>query len=166
MGELNGHRGLHAAVRCVAAAAVVAAALWAVLPGGGELAPFDVDAAIAVPEGTEALENDRRVSIDPAVFDVTLWYTPPEPPRPAPEPVPTPPARVTIELLGISTVMTEDGEPVPVAVVYDTEGDTVQTLKVGAVYKGQTIAAIVGGVVTVRVGSRSVDLELESGEER
>ena len=154
------HHRLHRSSRIVLAGLVLAAAGWAVMPDRAAPDGFSVDHYTHVDPTSPASQADND-PFDPAAFDVTLWHEPAPPEPPATPPRPAPPPRLTLQLMAISLETGPQGQPSPIAVVYDTQDDTVQTLRVGDRYRKMSIESIGIDSVEVRVGEQTVRLLLE-----
>ncbi len=153
------HQQLHRWLGVILTAMVLAALAWAIIPDRAQTGEFDIDEFTHV-EPTNSSPQASSDTFDPSVFGITLWYEPP-----TPEPIaplrPTPPPRFTLELMAISVEAGRDAQPARVAVVYDTQDDTVHTLHVGDRCGGATIESISEESVEVRVGTQTVRLALE-----
>jgi hypothetical protein len=128
------------------APALIIITIWWLRPLGVE------DVAVPVPTEHRArpkAQNDVR-EIDPAVFAVNLWKTPPrvEPQEPAVAQAPPPP--LNVQLIGI---ITEDG--VAKAALYDGDSDRLLIVADGERLRDQVVRILPAGVVELTDGGRS-----------
>lgn len=96
--------------------------------------------------------------IDPSVFDVPLWYTPPPEPKPAPvqakKPVP-----LRLALLSITQ---EKLTQHTWATIYDEQDDSVHALRVGDEIRGYRLSQIYPDAIELVDGPKALRLALDS----
>lgn len=157
MGHLKTILGLQLALRAVSIVAIGSLLAWGLLPmpSHRSLSVDLEDAPIA--EDEEALEP----ILDFAVFDVSLWYVPQEPPKPKAE---RRPARIqppTFELLGIVT----ETDGTRSAALFDPAANEIRQVSPGDAIGVYQVTQVHAGVVTLAHGETQHDIALVTGRE-
>lgn len=144
---------------------LLAVAGWSIWSNEQDHGEFDLDEALRVTADPGLITQVSSVAstVDPAAFDVTLWYTPPEPKRPEVR-APTPEPRFSLQLMAISGLRSDDGLSVRTAIIYDPEVDEAFRLRVGDQVGRFTVTQISDDSVELMQGNRRVVLELEGME--
>ena len=141
---------------------LLAVAGWSIWSNEQDQGVFDLDEVLYVTANPDLITQASSgvTFVDPAAFDVTLWYTPPEPKRPEVR-APTPEPRFSLQLIAISGSRSDDGSSLRTAIVYNPETDEAFRLRVGDQVGRFTVKQISEDSVEFLQGNRRVVLELE-----
>lgn len=150
------HQRLHLAIRIVAVAACASMVIWAWRPDAIEPGGFDPDRG-AGSIGAPSDPAQRSAAIDPDVFDIMLWYTPPLEPKPTPV-QPKKPIPLRLALLSITQERTTEHTW---ATVYDEQDDSVHTLRIGDEIRGYHLSQIHPDAIELIDGPRALRLALD-----
>lgn len=149
---------VHQVVRVVAAAAVVCAMVWGLMPLRVEISEMKH----VFPQGdvSQSLETESLV-VSTDAFDLTLWYSPP-PAVQKTESKSRPEVRVSFELLAISASQDISGNRQQYSVIYDPQDDSIHTLLLGQSIRGYIVAEIDSDSVMMTAGTKTITLSLDA----
>jgi len=159
------HSRFHQMLRGTALVAVLCAAAWAIqgFIADQDSPQFKNAPQTGISEIADIPQEQASQPLSAEAFKVALWHapTPPEQPKST---VAQRSTRVAFQLLAISTSMNEADKPVKYIVLYDPNEDKVHTLSIGQSINGYTVSNIQDDAVSLSQGTKTVRLELESGE--
>lgn len=149
---------VHQAVRTVAAAAMVCALVWGLMPIHAEIS--DVKPVASDGNAAPSIDTEQLV-VSADAFDLMLWYSPP-PTAQRTILKPRQQTRVSFELLAISASQDDSGSTQKYSVIYDSQDDSIHTLLLGQSIRGYTISEIDSDSVLMTAGKKTITLSLDA----
>lgn len=144
-------------IRLCAVAMLLGVMFWSVIPSSR------IDTKLLELEETSQEDpgsSDLMRAVEESAFDITLWDVPPLPETPR-QIEPARVARLSLQLMAITTIRDDMGQPVQYGVLYDPDTDQLHTISQGQEISGYTLSEIKTDSITLQSGSREVRLLLD-----